>query len=216
MKMVTKIAFVEDNQIFRQALHLLISENKSFNLVGMFANAESLIHELPFIQPDIILMDINLPGINGIEAVERLRSLGTLAKIVMLTVHDDDENIFNSLKSGADGYLLKRDALENLSDNIRIVISEGALIAPEVANKILIYFRNIPNNSKKEFDILSEREMKVLLLIIEGMSNKEIADQIFLSVDSVKKTIQNIYSKMHVKNRSQMIKRYYDFKSAGR
>ena len=110
------IAFIEDNQVFYQALKLLLLESKSFDLVGMFSNAESFIKDYPFIKPEIVLMDINLPGISGIEAVERMKTEFPEIKIIMLTVHDDDENIFNSLKAGADGYLLKKNALESLEE----------------------------------------------------------------------------------------------------
>ena len=190
----TSIAFIEDNQIFYQALKLLLLESKNFDLVGMFSNAESFIKDYPFIKPEIVLMDINLPGISGIEAVERMKTEFPEIKIIMLTVHDDDENIFNSLKAGADGYLLKKNALESLEESILLIKDGGSPITLIIANKIINFFKTKETETiNDELSNLTSREINVLNYIAEGFLNKEIADKLFLSVDSIKKITQSIY-----------------------
>lgn len=209
----TSIAFIEDNQIFYQALKLLLLESKNFDLVGMFSNAESFIKDYPFIKPEIVLMDINLPGISGIEAVERMKTEFPEIKIIMLTVHDDDENIFNSLKAGADGYLLKKNALESLEDSILLIKDGGSPITPIIANKIINFFKTKETETiNDELSNLTSREINVLNYIAEGFLNKEIADKLFLSVDSIKKITQSIYEKLQVRNRSEAIKKYLNQK----
>lgn len=209
----TSIAFIEDNQIFYQALKLLLLESKHFDLVGMFSNAESFIKDYPFIKPEIVLMDINLPGISGIEAVEKMKSEFPEIKIIMLTVHDDDENIFNSLKAGADGYLLKKNALESLEESILLIKDGGSPITPVIANKIINFFKTKETETiSDELSYLTSREINVLNYIAEGLLNKEIAEKLFLSVDSIKKITQNIYEKLQVRNRSEAIKKYLNQK----
>ena len=209
----TSIAFIEDNQIFYQALKLLLLESKHFDLVGMFSNAESFIKDYPFIKPEIVLMDINLPGISGIEAVERMKTEFPEIKIIMLTVHDDDENIFNSLKAGADGYLLKKNALESLEESILLIKDGGSPITPIIANKIINFFKTKETETiNDELSNLTLREINVLNYIAEGFLNKEIADKLFLSVDSIKKITQSIYEKLQVRNRSEAIKKYLNQK----
>jgi DNA-binding NarL/FixJ family response regulator len=209
----TSIAFIEDNQIFYQALKLLLLESKNFDLVGMFSNAESFIKDYPFIKPEIVLMDINLPGISGIEAVERMKTEFPEIKIIMLTVHDDDENIFNSLKAGADGYLLKKNALESLEESILLIKDGGSPITPIIANKIINFFKTKETETiNDELSNLTSREINVLNYIAEGFLNKEIADKLFLSVDSIKKITQSIYEKLQVRNRSEAIKKYLNQK----
>lgn len=209
----TSIAFIEDNQIFYQALKLLLLESKNFDLVGMFSNAKSFIKDYPFIKPEIVLMDINLPGISGIEAVERMKTEFPEIKIIMLTVHDDDENIFNSLKAGADGYLLKKNALESLEESILLIKDGGSPITPIIANKIINFFKTKETETiNDELSNLTSREINVLNYIAEGFLNKEIADKLFLSVDSIKKITQSIYEKLQVRNRSEAIKKYLNQK----
>lgn len=203
----TKIAFVEDNTIFYKALKLLLFESEKFDVVGMFSNAESLIKDFPYINPEIILMDINLPGMTGVEAVSIIKKEFPNAKQIILTVLEDDENVFNSLKAGADGYLLKRNSLEKLEENIMMIKDGGAPISPSIASKIINYFQTQENdNLSSEINNLSVRELEVLVLISNGHLNKEIADKLFLSIDAIKKIAQNIYEKLQVRNRG--VKRY--------
>ncbi|WP_028122669.1 response regulator [Epilithonimonas tenax] len=206
-----KIAFVEDNHLFYQALKLLLFDSEQFDIVGMFSNAESCIKDFPYIHPEIVLMDISLPGMHGLEAVSIIKKDYPNTKLIVLTVLEDDENIFNALKAGADGYLLKRDSLEKLTENIMVIQSGGAAIAPSIAKKIVDYFR-VVNSNTSEIETLSERELEVLNHISNGLLNKEIADKLFLSVDAIKKNTQSIYQKLQVRNRTEAIKKYFDYK----
>lgn len=209
--MKIKIAFVEDNHLFYQALKLLLFDSEQFDIVGMFSNAESFIKDFPYINPEIVLMDINLPGMRGLEAVSIIKKDSPNTKLIILTVLEDDENIFNALKAGADGYLLKRDSLEKLTENIMVIKSGGAAITPSIAKKIIDYFKS-GSSTNSEIETLSERELDVLNHISNGLLNKEIADKLFLSVDAIKKNTQNIYQKLQVRNRSEAIKKYFDYK----
>lgn len=209
----TKIAFVEDNTVFYQALKLLLFESQKFDVVGMFSNAESLIRDFPYINPEIVLMDINLPGMTGVEAVSHIKKEFPNAKQIILTVLEDDENVFNSLKAGADGYLLKRNSLERLEENIMMIKDGGAPISPSIATKIINYFKTQElENESSEINNLSVRELEVLVLISNGLLNKEIANQLFLSIDAIKKIAQNIYLKLQVRNRGEAIRKYLDQK----
>ena len=201
-----KIAFVEDNQVFFQALKILLLENKNFDLVGMFSNAESLIRELSFTLPDVVIMDLDLPGMSGIEAIQLIKKQFTSIKILVLTVHDDEDRIFKSLRAGADGYLLKKNSLESLDEKIYTIINEGSPISVEVSKKVLSYFQKDLNlKNVPELKTLTEKELEILELISEGHLNKEIADKMFTSIDSVKKHVQMIYEKLNVRNRSEAI-----------
>ena len=212
-KMKIKIAFVEDNNLFYQSLKLLLLESEEFDIVGMFSNAESLIKDFPYINPEIVLMDLNLPGMSGVETVSIIKKDFPETKLIILTVLEDDDNIFNSLKAGADGYLLKKDSLEKLTENILLIREGGAPITPSIAKKIIDYFKTDNNgNSISEINTLTSRELEVLNHISHGLLNKEIADKLFLSIDAIKKIAQNIKEKLQVRNRSEAIKKYLDHK----
>jgi two-component system, NarL family, response regulator LiaR len=211
--MKIKIAFVEDNNLFYQSLKLLLLESEEFDIVGMFSNAESLIKDFPYILPEIVLMDINLPGMSGVEAVSIIKKNYPETKLIILTVLEDDDNVFNSLKAGADGYLLKRDSLEKITEKILLIQEGGAPITSSIAKKIVDYFKTENDrNSTLEINTLTPRELEVLNHISNGLLNKEIADKLFLSIDAIKKIAQSIYEKLHVRNRGEAIKKYLDNK----
>ena len=211
--MKIKIAFVEDNNLFYQSLKLLLLESEEFDIVGMFSNAESLIKDFPYILPEIVLMDINLPGMSGVEAVSVIKKDYPETKLIILTVLEDDDNVFNSLKAGADGYLLKKDSLEKITEKILLIKEGGAPITSSIAKKIIDYFKSENDrNNALEIDTLTPRELEVLNHISNGLLNKEIADKLFLSIDAIKKIAQSIYEKLKVRNRSEAIKKYLNNK----
>ncbi len=181
--MKIKIAFVEDNNLFYQSLKLLLLESEEFDIVGMFSNAESLIKDFPYILPEIVLMDINLPGMSGVEAVSVIKKDYPETKLIILTVLEDDDNVFNSLKAGADGYLLKKDSLEKITEKILLIQEGGAPITSSIAKKIIDYFKSENDrNNALEINTLTPRELEVLNHISNGLLNKEIADKLFLSI----------------------------------
>ncbi|QQV02375.1 MULTISPECIES: response regulator [Chryseobacterium] len=211
--MKIKIAFVEDNNLFYQSLKLLLLESEEFDIVGMFSNAESLIRDFPYILPEIVLMDINLPGMSGVEAVSAIKKDYPETKLIILTVLEDDDNVFNSMKAGADGYLLKRDSLEKITEKILLIQEGGAPITSSIAKKIVDYFKTENDrNNTLEINTLTPRELEVLNHISNGLLNKEIADKLFLSIDAIKKIAQSIYEKLQVRNRGEAIKKYLDNK----
>ncbi len=204
-----KVAFVEDNPVFYQTLKLKLSQNSKVDLVGSFSSAEGLLGELPFILPEMILIDLELPKISGIEAIIKIKEFDSSIRVIVLTVFDDEKTIFKSLKAGADGYLLKKDSAAFIDDKIMYIDKDEAAISPSIALKVINYFRTKKQNVP-EINELNERELQVLEFIAKGYLNKEIADKLFLSIDSIKKIAQNIYQKLYVRNRSEAIKKYLD------
>jgi len=186
-----------------------LGKNERVELVGAFSTAEGLLSELNYIMPNLILMDLDLPKISGIEAIIKIKEIDARIRVIVLTVFDDEETIFDSLKAGADGYLLKKDSANFIDEQILFIDKNEAAISPSIALKVINYFRNKKQNVP-EINELNDRELQVLEFIAKGYLNKEIADKLFLSIDSIKKIAQNIYQKLYVRNRSEAIKKYLD------
>jgi len=204
-----KVAFVEDNPVFFQTLKIKLSQNERVDLVGAFSTAEGLLSELNYIKPEVVLMDLDLPKISGIEAIFKIKQFNSKIRVIVLTVYDDEQTVFNSLKVGADGYLLKKDSSSFIEDRLLFIDKNEAAISPSIAYKVISYFRN-KKQSVPEINELNERELQVLEFIAKGYLNKEIADKLYLSIDSIKKIAQNIYQKLYVRNRSEAVKKYLD------
>ena len=197
-----KICVVEDNPITAEAISEIINTVRGYEPAGIYPNAEDYIADFAFSKPDITLMDIDLPGMSGIEAVVKIKSAHPDTKIIMLTNHDSKVELFDALKAGADGYLLKKDSLENLSGVLKDIEEGGVAITPVIAKKIVAHF------STNTFNDLTEKEKSVLEYIVDGLLYKEIADKMNLSINSIKKYATSIYSKLHVTTRSEAIKKY--------
>lgn len=209
-----KISFVEDNQIYHKALKMLLMEDDRMELLGAYYTAEAFLGELNFIQPDIVLMDIDLPGMSGLDAILKLKdTYEYIQKVIVLTAYDDSDKIFQALKHGADGYLLKQNTLENLTEEVLSVYDDKVPLSPQIAQKIINYFRTQKSDENKTLGNLSEKENLILDMVAQGYLNKEIADKTSISVDSVKKQIQFIYHKLQVRNRAEAIRLYFSRKS---
>lgn len=209
-----KVVFVEDNQIYHKALKMLLNEDNRVELIGSYYTAEAFIGELEFIKPDIVLMDIDLPGMSGLEAIFNLKdSYKDIQKIIVLTAYDDSDKIFQALQYGADGYLLKQNTLEKLTDEILSVYDDKVPLSPQIAQKIIHFFRSQKPDEDKSMENLSEKENLILDMVAQGYLNKEIADKVTMSVDSVKKQVQFIYHKLQVRNRAEAIRLYLSRKS---
>lgn len=209
-----KVVFVEDNLVFHKGLKLVLQNSTEIDLVGMYSTAESLINDFDFISPDVVIMDIDLPGMNGIEAISILKKKYFNTKFLVLTVHEN-ENLIQALKSGADGYLVKKNSFDYLEQEIITLYKGGFPITPNILDEFKNYFQNNSNQraaKSKILDQLSEKEQHVLELISEGYLNKEIADKINLSLDSVKKITQQLYEKLEVRNRSEAVNKYLSYK----
>jgi len=202
-----RVALVEDRTEVREQWAALIETYEDFSCVGAFATGEEAIKTLPSLSADIVLMDIMLPGMSGIECTARLKEMFPEMLIVILTVSDDEELIFPALEAGADGYLLKQSSLSELHEGLLDVLQGGVPMTSGIARRVTNYFRQ---RSKKRSRVksLSQRENEVLDLLAKGYSNKEIADKLSLSVETIRSYLKNIYEKMHVHSRAEAVANY--------
>ncbi|WP_298118350.1 response regulator transcription factor [Flavobacterium sp.] len=202
-----KICVVEDNKDFREAIASIISLTKFYDLLGCFENAETAIQFISNSLPDVVLVDINLPGKNGIELVASLKQKHPQLHFLMCTSYDDDEKIFDSLKVGASGYILKSDGPIKIIEAITELFEGGSPMTSSIARKVVSSFSSI-NTSNNTTQSLTNREVEILSLLSKGLLNKEVADQLFISTGTVKKHIQNIYEKLHVNTRIEAVNKY--------
>ncbi|RZL44198.1 MAG: response regulator transcription factor [Pedobacter sp.] len=200
------LCIVEDDSITSEAISNILNNLPNYTLAGIYSNAEDYINDFLFVKPDITLMDITLPGITGIQATAKIKQTYPFAKIIMLTNHEENEELFNALKAGADGYVLKKESFEKLPDALDTLKEGGAALTPLIAKKIMDYFNKMEHHS--EINTLTDKEKIVLKLIADGLLYKEIADAMNLSLDSIKKYASSIYQKLHVRTRSEAIKKY--------
>ena len=205
------VAIVEDLDEIRNALRVLINGSEGFSCQHVYANAEEALLNLPGIEPDIVLMDINLPGRNGIECVKELVKNGTHSQFMMCTVYDDDDNIFEALRAGAAGYLLKRTSPAQILEAIRDLYEGGSPMSSEIARRVVASLQE--NNKPSEVtDVLTEREKEILDYLAKGYLYKEIAACLFISIDTVKKHIHNIYEKLQVQTRTEALNKAFSRK----
>lgn len=195
----------EDKSNMRDALKLMIETEPNFSLIGMYPNCKQASTDIIKQQPDIVLMDIDMPGISGIECVKQIKTTSPETKIIMLTVFEDDDKIFESIKAGADGYILKKSIATELINAIHNAVIGGSPISPGVAGKVLQAFRASTNNNKNDKYELSKREQEVLELLTKGYSYKKIASILFVSVDTIGSHIKNIYSKLQVNSAAEAV-----------
>lgn len=202
------VAIVEDDDDVRQSLRSVMERAEGLRCVGDFATAEDALREIPEIRPDILLMDINLPGMSGVECVRRLGPVVPEMLILMLTVHDDTETIFEALSAGASGYLLKPVLTAELLEAMRDVQAGGAPMTSNIARKVVRSFKK-PAAVDDGCEPLSPRETEILDLLAQGYSYKEIADQLGISYRTVSTHIERIYTKLHVHSRSQAVAKFH-------
>lgn len=200
-----EVLIIEDNELLRDSLKEVINNSDSITCENTFSSGEvacEVIKKKELV-PDIILLDIGLPGINGVDLIPELKILTPSSKIVILTVHDDNENVFNAICAGASGYLLKDLSCEEIIASLLDVMNGGAPMNSHIANKVLTMFRD--QNVKSSAYNLSEREKEILSLLVEGLSKKQIGKKIFLSHHTVDSYLRNIYIKLEVHSRSNAI-----------
>jgi len=208
------VALVEDQKDLCQSWVQIIESFDGFKCTCTCASAEEAVNVIPEAKPDVILMDIRLPCMSGIECTSRLKVLLPTTPIIILTVLDDDELIFRALEAGADGYLLKRSKPADLKRALVDVLEGGAPMSSAIAWRVVRSFRRPPANPRNQTH-LSTREIEVLGLLSRGLSNKEIADQIHLSIETVRSYLKTIYEKLHVHCRTEAVMRYAATRSAG-
>jgi len=199
---MTKIAIVEDNRTIRESLAEFVQADPDCRCVCTCATAEEALTMIPKHQPDIVLMDIRLPDLSGIECTAQLKQMLPSVQIIMVTVYEDTERIFKALRVGACGYLLKRCRPEELISAIREVQQGGVPMSREIARKVIASFRE-PLTAAEEVEDLSPREREILELLADGFPNKEIADRVGLTDGTVRWHLRHVYHKLHVRSRTE-------------
>ena len=200
------VAIVEDNDDIREAMRVLINGSAGFICTHVYSTANEAVIELPKFHFDIILMDIQLPGISGIECVAALKERMPKSQFMMVTVFEDDANIFNALKAGATGYILKRTSPAQILEAIRELHNGGSPMSPEIARRVVDSLQKKKNNN---IEILTDREKQILDLLAKGFIYKEIAADLDISYETVKKHIQNIYEKLQVQNKVEALNKAF-------
>jgi DNA-binding NarL/FixJ family response regulator len=202
--MPTKLLLFEDNTRLRQSLELLLNDDINFSVVGSFSNCNNAVENVKDTNAELVVMDIDMPGITGIEGVKEIKSVFWDVKIVMHTVFDDDNRIFESLCAGADGYLLKNTSPTQLVTSLIEVVQGGSSMSPFVAKKVFQHFRTQPIKPNETFN-LSDREKTILESLVQGNSYKMIAAKCNIANDTVKKHLHNIYTKLHVSSGTEAV-----------
>jgi len=202
--MSISVVIVEDHKDLREGLARLVQSAEGLQCVGSFAKCEHLIHDLDRIRPDVALMDIGLPGMSGIEGVRELKARMPSVQALMLTIHEDDPSVFESICAGASGYLLKRTPPPKILEAIRELHEGGVPMSARVARRVLEKVKK--TGLRREHGVLlSDRELEILASLVEGMSYKMIADAHSISIDTVRSHIKNIYEKLHVHSKSEAV-----------
>lgn len=200
-----RVVVFEDNKSLRQSLYQLINGSEGFNCVGAFEDCLNVVENIEDTKPDVVLMDIQMPEINGIEAVSMLREKYPELKILMQTIFEDSEKIFQSILAGASGYILKSTSPSRILDFIKETYEGGAPMSPSVATKVMkMITQQFPSLKLNTFN-LSDREKEILSCLVNGMSYKLIADACFISIDTVRGHIRNIYEKLHVHSKGEAV-----------
>ena len=199
---MTRVAIVEDNQTIRESLAEFVQSDPECRCVCACATAEEALQQIPRLGPEIVLMDIQLPGASGIECTARLKQIMPAVQIIMVTVYEDTERIFKALRAGACGYLLKRCTPAELIAAIREVRQGGAPMSREIARKVITSFQ-APVATADEMEGLSPREIEILELLAQGFPNKQIADRLGVNDGTVRWHLRHVYDKLHVRSRTE-------------
>ena len=205
--MPIKVAIVDDDEGIRTSLVALIRRAPSLRLAGDYPDAETALKEIPRHPPDVVLMDINLPGIKGVECVRQLKATVPAVQFLMLTVYEDSDSLFNSLKAGASGYLLKRTASSRLLEAIRDVYGGGSPMTPQLARRVVQFFAK-PPEGESPVSRLTPGEREFLDQLANGYAYKEIAERMTISIDTVRSYVRTVYEKLHVHSRTEAVVKY--------
>jgi len=205
--MSISVSIVEDNDKLRGTLARVLNRAEGLRCLSQYANAEDALKDLPLVRPDVVLMDINLPGMNGVQCVRQLKALLPQIQVMMLTVYEDTENIFNALAAGASGYMLKRTSTKELLEAIQSVQQGGSPMTMHIARKVVQSFQHTAATAQPA-ENLSEREQQVLDLLSHGLMYKEIAEKLGISYETVHTYIRRIYEKLQVRTRTEAVAKF--------
>lgn len=206
--MPIRVSIVEDLTEVREGLIELIQSDEELLMVGSFKDAEAAAEKLPDLRADIVVMDINLPGMSGIDCIRTIKEKCPDTEFMMFTVYENDEKVLQALKAGATGYLLKRTEPKRIVESIKELNQGGSPMSSNIARKLLTLFVHEKTKTKKE--ALSDRENEVLQLLADGLLYKEIAERLFIGHGTVRQHIHNIYEKLHVHNRTEAVNKYFE------
>jgi DNA-binding NarL/FixJ family response regulator len=206
--MTIRVAVIEDQKDTRDMLGILINGSDGYKCVATYENAESAVSEIPDLEPDVVLVDINLPGMTGIESVQKMKALCPEMQFIMCTSLEDPENIFNALQAGATGYLTKSTTPTKILEAITDAYNGGSPMSSQIARKVITFFQK-KTEKNKELDKLSSREQEILEYLSKGYRYKEIASLLFINIETVRKHIHNIYEKLQVNSRTDALNKAY-------
>ena len=198
------VAIVEDLDEVREGLNQFLSMDPQFEVLQCFSNAEEAVEALPAFAPDIVIMDINLPGMSGIECIRKVKPICPGMLFMMFTVYENDEKVFEALKAGASGYLLKKTGPAHIIEALNELYNGGSPMSSNIARKLVTTFQE-QAHEPVAFNILSSRENEILLLLAKGLLYKEIAEKLSIATGTVRQHIHKIYHKLHVQNRTEAI-----------
>jgi DNA-binding NarL/FixJ family response regulator len=204
-----RVLIVDDHALFRRGLQMVLAQEPDIEVVGEAPDGAEAVEKAKTLKPDIVLMDVRMPKRSGIEATGDIRDALPGVKILMLTISDEEADLYESIKAGASGYLLKEISIEEVADAIRSVWAGQSRISPSMASKLLSEFAAISQRAGDRRDLaaakLTDREMQVLKLVAQGLNNKDIAEQLFISENTVKNHIRNILDKLHLHSRMEAV-----------
>ena len=203
------VCIVEDRIDIREALFSLVNSQPNLSCIGTYENAEDALMGIPELQPNVVLMDIDLPKMNGIECIKLLKPKCPRVQFMICTVYDEDEKVFDALRTGANGYILKRSPPARLLEAIVELYHGGSPMSSDIARKIVLSFQQKPEEKIQEEYHITPREQEILQLLSKGLSYQELADKLFISSKTVRKHIFNIYEKLHVNSRMDAVNKYF-------
>ncbi|MGA8263525.1 MAG: response regulator transcription factor [Ignavibacteriaceae bacterium] len=200
-----KVVVVEDNDSIREGLKILIDGTDDYSCIASFSECETMLKNIKKLNPDVLLMDIGLPGMNGIEGIKKVKLIFPDLAILILTIYEENDLIFDALCAGACGYLVKKTPPSRLLEAIREVHEGGAPMSSHIARKVIDFFQKKPISSQKSNYDLTPREKEILTGLVEGHNFKAIADSLFISIETVRFHFRNIYKKLHVHSQSEAV-----------
>ncbi|MBK8845292.1 MAG: response regulator transcription factor [Bacteroidetes bacterium] len=206
-----RVAIVEDTDLIRKSLIDIVNHAFGFKLIAAYENAEDAVDNLTTQNVDVVLMDINLPGMNGIECIQKLVKLNYKTQYLMCTVYEDDEKVFDALQAGAHGYILKKTPPQELLEAISQLHAGGSPMSSQIARKVVGSFSQPKKTKSGNTEMLTDREHEILDLLAKGYRYKEIAEKSFISIETVRRHVHNIYQKLHVNTRTEALNKVNKF-----
>ncbi len=204
-----RVLVTDDQALFRRGVVVVLSGNDDIEVVGEAGDGEEAVARAQELQPDVVLMDVRMPRLSGIDAARHIRRMLPGTEVLMLTVSDDEDDLYEAIKAGANGYLLKEVAVEEIAETVRAIVQHQAVISPTMTTKLIAEFRSLARRASERDELpppgLTDREMQVLSLMAQSRSNKEIAASLFISENTVKNHVRNILEKLHLHSRMEAV-----------